>query len=54
MTITFRKVINFLATSGGLFDGLFTDRRYSLSEATVALDSMASLSEIKPVLVPNA
>jgi threonine dehydrogenase-like Zn-dependent dehydrogenase len=47
--------LEFLERNQGTFDwnALFSDRRYSLSESTQALESLRSMREIKPLIVPS-
>jgi threonine dehydrogenase-like Zn-dependent dehydrogenase len=50
----YHKALEFLV--GGMAETdwslMFTDRRYGLGEATEALDSLATMREVKPLIVP--
>ncbi|MDH6293304.1 zinc-binding dehydrogenase [Rhodococcus opacus] len=52
---SYQRALEFLAGGMETFDwnALFSDRRYSLAEATEALTSLETMQEIKPLVVPS-
>jgi L-iditol 2-dehydrogenase len=52
----YHKAVEFLVREAAAFNwsAMFSDRRYALSEATQALDSLRTMKEIKPLITPSA